>query len=206
MLCSLLCQTHAQASYVRDKNWPVALVSEDTGFSHTCTAKTNYNPVKHLIKCHLCSVCFIRNMSSLREMSSFFFCLNRHLLQITDSCAVVLALFDWLCFTLNFSFRVYSSGKHWFISSPFFPQAPPLKLTAITVPSIATTQASLWSLSMMVSAPTWWFTPSLFLYSLHKFILSVKKLKLQRYRMHFIIFTLIKSFIIHNALCTQVLV
>lgn len=40
------------------------------------------------------------------------------------------------------------------VNIDFSLQAPPLKLTAITVPSISTTQASLWSLSMMGSAPT----------------------------------------------------
>lgn len=37
-------------------------------------------------------------------------------------------------------------------------QAPPLKPTAITVLSISTALASLWSLSMTGLAPTWWVT------------------------------------------------
>lgn len=50
-------------------------------------------------------------------------------------------------------------------SLPFSPQAPPLKLTAITVLSISTTRASQWSLSTTASAPIWWVTLSLWLQS-----------------------------------------
>ncbi len=56
-----------------DKNWPVTLVSEAADCSHTYAANTNYDPVKHLIKRHMSSVCLIENKRLPFEMSGIFF-------------------------------------------------------------------------------------------------------------------------------------
>lgn len=88
MRCLLLCWVLCLAKPVlrpriaSDKNRPVTLVSEATGCSHTCAAESNYNPVKHLMKCHSSSVCFIRNTSLLLEMS--------HILPRFSSAAVII--------------------------------------------------------------------------------------------------------------------
>lgn len=171
MRCLLLCWVLCLAKPVlrpriaSDKNRPVTLVSEATGCSHTCAAESNYNPVKHLMKCHSSSVCFIRNMSLLLEMS--------HILPRFSSAAVIIVQYLTrvvlsLCtvslegpFFFFFSFLEFMAVVNIDFVPPLSPQAPPLKRTAITVPSISTARASLWSLSMMASALTWWVTHSI---------------------------------------------
>lgn len=60
----------------------------------------------------------------------------------------------WAAFSLS-KFLTVVNIDHFLHPSP---QDPPLKLTINIVSSISTTQASLWSQSMMDSALTWWVT------------------------------------------------
>lgn len=108
LLCCVLClaKPMLRPCIARDKNWPVTLVSEATGCSHTCAAKTNYNPVKHLMKCHLCSVCFIRSVSFLLEMTHIW------------SKSACICIIPFHLRSTFFPFRVYGSGKYWFLPSP----------------------------------------------------------------------------------------
>lgn len=178
LVCYVLClaKSMLRPRTAWGKNWPATLVSEATGCSHTCAAKTNYNPVKHLIKCHSCSVCFIRNMSLLLEMSDIFdkICLCcSDCCALSDSCRLVTVLFHlrWSFFFFFYSDTVAMVDIDFCPCLP--PQAPPLKLTAITDPFISAAQASLWSLSMMGSARTWWVSVSLNALLLYLLSLSV---------------------------------
>lgn len=159
LLCCVLCFARPvlRPRIASDRDRPVTLVSEATGCSHTCAAESNYNPVKHLMECHSSSVCFIRNMSLLPEMS--------HILSRFSSAAVIIVQYLTrvvlsLC-TVSlegpffFPFLEFMAVVNIDFVPPLSPQAPPLKRTAITVPSISTARASPWSLSMMASALTW---------------------------------------------------
>jgi len=109
-LCCVICfaKPVLRPCIATDRNWPVTLVSEATGCSHTCAAKTNFNPVKLLMNCHLCSVC-------LNRIRSF-----------TLKCQAFLSVSTYFCFVLFRSrirffsfllpFRVLVGCKYWSLS------------------------------------------------------------------------------------------
>lgn len=116
---------------------PVTPVREAAGCSCTCATKTNYNLAKHLMKCHLLRQ-LVYLWAIFHPFADLEFCFRN---------ARSLVCFLELMAAGNLEF------SHW-----LSPQAPPLKPTAITVLSISTALASLWSLSMTGLAPTWWVT------------------------------------------------
>lgn len=133
----------------------MTLVCEATGCSHTCATKTNYNPMKHLINSIpiLCvaletQVFFLKCQDFLPRSA----CIAMFFVQFLT---LSLFYFTWGVFLFLLECKAVVNIDFTALLSP---QAPPLKLTAITVPSISTTQASLWSLSMMGSAHIWWVT------------------------------------------------